>query len=55
MFEYYEDENSYLVEKEGGLRGSIPTRDIKEGEGMTRQGIRMSTTWRCHSRGCLLL
>ena len=26
MFEYYEDEN---VEKKGGLRGSIPTRDIK--------------------------
>ena len=32
MFEYYWDENSYFVEKEGGLsilRGSIPARDMK--------------------------
>jgi len=29
MLEYYEDEKTYLVEKAGGLRGSIPTRNIK--------------------------
>jgi hypothetical protein len=29
MLEYYDDEKTYLVEKVGGLRGSIPTRNIK--------------------------
>jgi hypothetical protein len=29
MLEYYEDQNAYLVDKEGGLKGSIPVREIK--------------------------
>jgi hypothetical protein len=36
MFEYYEDETSYLAEKEGGLRGSIPARNIKVSNGTPR-------------------
>jgi hypothetical protein len=36
MFEYYEDENSYLAEKERGLRGSIPARNIKVSNGTPR-------------------
>ena len=44
MFEYYLDENAYFVEKEGGLRGSIPARDMKvttatkSGHDKTRDG-----------------
>jgi Ca2+-binding EF-hand superfamily protein len=44
MFEYYLDENSYFVEKEGGLRGSISARDMKvttatkSGHDKTRDG-----------------
>ena len=27
--QYYEDQNAYLVDKEGGLKGSIPVKEIK--------------------------
>ena len=29
MLEYYEDQNAYLADTEGGLKGSIPVREIK--------------------------